>query len=89
MIRHTLRILKHLLQDFQSVSNHFTILRSKGLKYTETANFVKRDFNTGLLRNFANMCERLLLDTAFGGKKFGKYESITILPSKYNGLLCL
>ena len=32
MNRHTLKILQHLLQDFWSVSDHFTTLRSKGLK---------------------------------------------------------
>ena len=31
MVRHTLKILQHLLQDFLSVSDHFTALRSKGL----------------------------------------------------------
>ena len=31
MVRHTLKILQHLRQDFKSVSDHFTILRSKGL----------------------------------------------------------
>ena len=29
MVRHALKILQHLLQDFQSVSDHFTTLRSK------------------------------------------------------------
>ena len=32
MVRHTLKILRHLLEDFQSVPDHFTTLRSKGLK---------------------------------------------------------
>ena len=35
MVRHTLKILQHLqqlLQDFLSVSDHFTTLRGKGLK---------------------------------------------------------
>ena len=31
MVRHTLKILQHLLQDFQSVFDHFTTLRSKRL----------------------------------------------------------
>ena len=31
MVRHTLKILQHLLQDY--VSEHFTTLRSKGLTY--------------------------------------------------------
>ena len=31
MVRHTLEILQYLLQDFQSVSDHFTTLRNKGL----------------------------------------------------------
>ena len=31
MVRDTLKILQHLLQDFKSVSNHFTTLRSKEL----------------------------------------------------------
>ena len=32
MVRRTLKILQQMLQDFQSVSDHFTTLRSKGLK---------------------------------------------------------
>ena len=32
MVRHTLKILQHLQQEFQSASDHFTTLRSKGLK---------------------------------------------------------
>ena len=32
MVRHTLKILQHLQQDCQSVSDHFTTLRSKWLK---------------------------------------------------------
>ena len=39
MVRHTLKILQHLLQDFYSLSDHFTTLRSKGL----ILNFVKED----------------------------------------------
>ena len=31
MVRHTLKILQQMLQDFESVSDHFTTLRSKGL----------------------------------------------------------
>ena len=31
MVRHTLKILQQVLQDFSSVSDHFTKLRSKGL----------------------------------------------------------
>ena len=31
MVRHTLQILQHLLQDFKSMSDHFTTLQSKGL----------------------------------------------------------
>ena len=33
MVRHTLIILQQLLQDFWSVSDHFTTLRSKGLNF--------------------------------------------------------
>ena len=33
MVRHTLKILQHLLQDFYNVSDHFTTLRSKCLIY--------------------------------------------------------
>ena len=33
MVRHTLKILQRLLQDFYSVSDHFTTLRSKGLSF--------------------------------------------------------
>ena len=32
MIRHTLQIMQHLLQDFQSVFDHFGLLRIKRLK---------------------------------------------------------
>ena len=32
MVRHTLKILQHLLQDFKNVSDHFGTLRIKGLK---------------------------------------------------------
>ena len=32
MVGHTLKILRHLLQDFQNVSDHFGILRIKMLK---------------------------------------------------------
>ena len=31
MVSHTLKILQQLLQDFLSVSDHFTTLRRKGL----------------------------------------------------------
>ena len=33
MVRRTLKILQQMLQDFKSVSDHFTTLRSNGLKY--------------------------------------------------------
>ena len=32
MVRHVLKILQQMVQDLQSVSDHFTTLRSKGLK---------------------------------------------------------
>ena len=32
MVRHTLKILQQLMQDFYIVSDHFTILRSKGFR---------------------------------------------------------
>ena len=31
MVRHTLKTLQQILQDFKSVSDHFTTLQSKGL----------------------------------------------------------
>ena len=31
MVRHTLKILQQMLQDFKSMSDHFTTFRSKGL----------------------------------------------------------
>ena len=34
MVIHTLEILQQMLQDFQSVSDHFRILCIKGLKGT-------------------------------------------------------
>ena len=33
MVRYTLKILQQILQDFKSVSDHFTTLRSKELIY--------------------------------------------------------
>ena len=32
-LMHTLKILKHLLEDFQSVFDHFGTLSIKGLRY--------------------------------------------------------
>ena len=43
MIRHTLKILEQMLQDFKSVSDHFTTLRSKG------SNFPNKTFETAEL----------------------------------------
>ena len=34
MVRHTLKFLQHLLQDFKSVFGHFTTFQSKELKYS-------------------------------------------------------
>ena len=34
MVRYTLKILQHLVQDFQSMSDHFETLRIKGLNPT-------------------------------------------------------
>ena len=33
MVKQTLKILRQILQDFQSVSDHFTTMWSKGLNY--------------------------------------------------------
>ena len=33
MVRHTLKTLQQILQDFKSVSDHFTTLRSEELIY--------------------------------------------------------
>ena len=35
MVRHTLKVLQHLLQVFKSVSDHFETLCIKGLKETD------------------------------------------------------
>ena len=35
MVRHTLKVLQHLLQVFKSVSDHFGTLCIKGLKETD------------------------------------------------------
>ena len=35
MVKHTLKILQHLLQDFESVSDHFGTLCIKGLMETK------------------------------------------------------
>ena len=40
MVRHTLEILYHLLQDFKSVFDHFGTLCIKGLKLTTQERFV-------------------------------------------------
>ena len=37
MVRHTFKILQHLLQDFKSVSDHFGTLCIKGLTYVAIA----------------------------------------------------
>ena len=34
MVRHTLKILQHVLQDFESISDHFEALRIKELALT-------------------------------------------------------
>ena len=36
MVRHTSKILQHLLQDFKCVSDHFGTLCIKGLKVSPT-----------------------------------------------------
>ena len=36
MVRHTLKILQEMLQDFESVPDHFTTLRNKGLIWTKS-----------------------------------------------------
>ena len=36
MVRHTLKILQRLLQDFKSVSGQFGVVCMKGLKYFNT-----------------------------------------------------
>ena len=43
MVRHTLKILQHLLQDFLSVSDHFTAMRSKGLSISKNWHLSLRD----------------------------------------------
>ena len=43
MIRHTLKILLQMLQDFYSVSDHFGTLSIKGLEYQYLHN-IFRDF---------------------------------------------
>ena len=49
MVRHTLKILQQMLQDFQSVSDHFTILRR--VKTT----FSVHVLDNNLSRIFANI----------------------------------
>ena len=41
MIRHTLKILQQLMQDFYIVSDHFTMLRSKGFRSILTLIFFR------------------------------------------------
>ena len=41
MVRRTFKILQQMLQDFLSLSDHFTILRSKGLNILPTSRFIK------------------------------------------------
>ena len=38
MVKHTLKILQQMLQDFKSVSDHFTTLQSKGLLHASFSN---------------------------------------------------
>ena len=42
MVRHTLKILQHLLKDFKNMSDLFTTLRSKGLKSLVRAHPAKK-----------------------------------------------
>ena len=51
MVRHTLKILQHLLQDFGSMSRHFGTLCIKGLIFTnkQILNIVPRDNVTAVI----------------------------------------
>ena len=41
MVRHTLKVLQQMLQDFKSVSDHFGTLYIKKLKLTEWYAYLK------------------------------------------------
>ena len=46
MVRHTLKILQQMLQDFWSISDHFTTLQSKGLRKEPSAKLKELIFAT-------------------------------------------
>ena len=50
MVRHTLEILQHLLQGFQSVSDNFGTLCIKGLRPGGGVNIQAQKDMTGLLK---------------------------------------
>ena len=57
MVRQTLKILQHLLQDFKSLSDHFGALCIKGLNFAELTFFtmtvhLKLYINCGYLQIF-------------------------------------
>ena len=54
MMRHTLKILHYLLQDFQSVSDHFGTLCINGLS-TAKHKYENKNMNKYLLRQKTNI----------------------------------
>ena len=44
MVRYTLKILQHMLHDFQSVSDYFMTLQSKGLSCNDPSKLVPYSF---------------------------------------------
>ena len=67
MVRHTLNILQHLLQDFKSVSDHFTTLRSKGLMsaklFDVPTSIYLLKVNKGSTRTMNGFCSKLAMIT--------------------------
>ena len=62
MIRHTLKISQHLLQDFQSVPEHFGTLCIKGLKaVNKTKLLAKRTHSRMFDRVLNTLLQKLMM----------------------------
>ena len=65
MVRHTLKILQHLLQDFLSVSDHFTTLRSKGLTILMICKFQEKPSYRAFLKSCCRKSWNLRYNISF------------------------
>ena len=70
MVRHTLKALQHLLQDFKSVSEHFTTLRSKGLSKSRSYVMLTLPYSFQDLEKFQifgiRICSDIFFKMSFG-----------------------